>query len=77
MADSTYNVQCAMQQLESIVDEHGLAQTIEMLAEICNLKADHIRSNWQDESLACLWGRMSGKLQRDSDEAFKFNGLHK
>ena len=73
MADSewTYRLHCAMQQLESIVDNHGLAPTIEMLAEICNLKADHIRSNWQDDSLASRWGRMAGKLDRDANESDK------
>jgi hypothetical protein len=47
----------AQDQLEQIVDRVGLKNVIETLAIICDLKADHILSNWQDSSTASAWQR--------------------
>lgn len=41
--------------LERMVDALGIQGVLGALAEICGLKADHIRSNWQDESEAQNW----------------------
>lgn len=42
-------------QLEILVDSHGLTNVIEALALMCSAKADHILSNWQDENLSEQW----------------------
>ena len=42
-------------ELEMLVDRQGLRIVLEMLAHICIEKADHVRSNWQDEHLARIW----------------------
>ena len=44
-------------QLEMLVDENGLDNVIDALADVCGLKADHIRSNWQDLETAKAWDR--------------------
>lgn len=41
--------------LETMVDKHGFDSIINMLYNICYLKTDHIRSNWQDEETAKAW----------------------
>jgi GTP1/Obg family GTP-binding protein len=51
-------------QLEAIVDHIGLAQTLVNLADIANLKAEHIRANWQDNLTACDWERDAKRLER-------------
>jgi hypothetical protein len=45
--------------LESIVDRYSLRAIVEGLSEISHLKAAHIRENWQDDSLAKMWERVS------------------
>ena len=41
--------------LESLIDRHGLFPVLEAIAEICYLKADHLTTNWQDRVSARLW----------------------
>ena len=40
----------------------GLDGILEMIANICHEKAEHLRSNWQDESSAQLWERTGNML---------------
>ena len=44
------------------VDKYGLADTLDLLAEICSGKADHLRSNWQDEQTGESWDNAAGAL---------------
>lgn len=44
-----------LEALEGMVNRHGTAGVLSMLAEICRLKADHITENWQDFSTAQWW----------------------
>ena len=39
------------------VDPYGMAHVVQtlLLVHICDEKAEHIRSNWQDEGLAKRW----------------------
>lgn len=57
--------------LEAILDQSDIKQVVLMLARICNEKAEHVRSNWQDETLAKTWehnanvlGKAEEKLRR-------------
>jgi hypothetical protein len=43
--------------LERIVDLHGLPKTLDMLADICAEKAEHLRTDWQDEGAEMDWDR--------------------
>jgi hypothetical protein len=51
-----------MDRLEAIVDAAGMDETLRMLGEICNLKADHLRSNWQDEASAKWFEKIARRL---------------
>lgn len=43
--------------LEGMVDRHGLDGVLNMLSEICGEKAEHVRSNWQDEPGGKIWDK--------------------
>src|SRR5215471_10213521 len=46
--------------LETMIDKTSLAQVLDLIAEICALKAEHISENWGDKRLAHDW-RSAGK----------------
>jgi len=48
-------------ELENIIDRNGLLNVLGTIEEICYLKADHLRTNWQDEVSAKAWEN-DGKL---------------
>ena len=53
-------------ELELIVDREGLGNVIDLLGEICDDKAEHLLTNWQDKAAAKHWthdGRELGKLR--------------
>lgn len=49
-------------ELEAFVDASSLASVIQLLTEICDEKAMHIKENWQDYPLAKTWERDSAAL---------------
>lgn len=55
--------------LEKHIDRIGLPQMIELIAIVCEEKANHIRANWQDHSdsaavLAGAWSRVAKDLDK-------------
>jgi len=60
--------------LESIVDQNGLAGTIDALATVCVAKAEHLKANWQDPVSARPWTRLAHRLDSVA-EAAKREGL--
>ena len=52
--------------VERLVDLHSLKEVIETLSTVCCLKADHLRSNWQDSNLADIWEIASSYLDKVS-----------
>ena len=42
---------------------------LDILADEMNQTADHVRSNWQDESLAKVWERIARRLEEASSLA--------
>jgi hypothetical protein len=44
-------------QIEDAIDSHSLEYVLVIIEEICNEKAEHVESNWQDSRLAKVWGR--------------------
>ena len=48
-------VQELADQLESLVDKHNLATVLDALGQVCSEKAEHLRSNWQDDATAYCW----------------------
>ena len=47
-------------ELEKILDSLGVVETLELLAQICSSKADHIWSTYQDAILEESWNRAAG-----------------
>ncbi len=52
--------------LEAFVDTIGLSMILSDLSEIASEKAEHVRSNWQDHTLAQLWDRAAHRLDTAS-----------
>lgn len=50
--------------LEQIIDKHGLANVLGHISDICNEKAIHVATNWQDTSLAKAWDRCAVQVER-------------
>lgn len=50
--------------LEHMVDASGVTGILQALVEICQLKAEHIHVNWQDDSLAQRWKQRASKLDK-------------
>jgi ribosomal protein S15P/S13E len=56
--------------LESMLDRApgGLKEILNLLAEICQEKADHLESNWQDRISAQGWMNVADKISELTDE---------
>ena len=52
--------------LEDLVDRYTLAEVLEALGVICELKADHVLTNWQDAGLAKSWEVMAKRIDKVS-----------
>lgn len=52
------------ERLELMVDRNGLFHVLTGLAIICEEKAEHLRSNWQDEITAKTWQRDANQIER-------------
>ena len=50
------------EEIETIIDRVGMLCFINTVVDICEEKADHIRSNWQDKHLAKVWERKAKVL---------------
>lgn len=48
--------------LEQVVDDCGLLETLTAIALICEEKALHIESNWQDRALARQWKQAAERV---------------
>ena len=48
--------------LEALIDVHGIARIVEILANVCDEKSNHVSENWQDYSLASKWSNAGLKL---------------
>jgi len=51
-----------LEDLEDMIDRSSLEEVLVGLAQICYEKAEHLRSNWQDEGAARIWERDAKKL---------------
>ena len=48
--------------LEAMIDQHGLLHILTGLDLVCSEKAEHIRVNWQDKKLARQWDRHANAI---------------
>lgn len=58
--------------VEALIDTHGLSYVVNLIAETCSAKADHIQTNWQDDALAQLWNEAASSLMTDCEVRFKY-----
>ena len=56
-----------LSELENKVDVYGVAAILAKLAEMASEKADHVRTNWQDEKLAKDWELLAARLLNDEN----------
>ncbi len=54
--------------LEAIVDASSANYVLNSIVQIAWGKADHLRTNWQDESAAKEWERLASKLETLADK---------
>jgi hypothetical protein len=66
MSDPTLT-EAEIKVLECMVDRCGMARVLEGLAEVCDLKAAHLRANWQDERSAKAWERDADAISKLGD----------
>lgn len=58
------NKQPSIDALERAVDTYGLPWVLETLEGICNAKADHLSSNWQDSVGEKVWHQAAQALAK-------------
>lgn len=51
-------------ELETMMGSVGVNDMLSLMADICAEKAEHIRSNWQDDALAKAYDRAGKALDR-------------
>lgn len=50
--------------LESMIDSDDLPSVLNAISEICDGKAEHLVTNWQDPASARLWSRAGKVIDR-------------
>jgi hypothetical protein len=48
--------------LEELIDKHGITTVLEAIETVCDAKADHLDSVWQDRQYAKLWRKLACKV---------------
>jgi len=56
------NLEKALDALERIIDDRGIAEVMMMLVHICDEKACHVEENRQDTELVKAWRKVSDNL---------------
>lgn len=49
-------------ELEQFIDSNSFYRVVDLLTEIADEKAQHLRENWQDKTRAKEYDRLSNKL---------------
>ena len=50
--------------LERLIDTTDMGAVLRAIAQICHEKAEHVRTNWQDDDTANHWSRLGSKIER-------------
>lgn len=53
-------------QLEATIDKMGVDSVLSLVETICDEKAEHIESNWQDKTLARHWSQLARAVERSA-----------
>jgi UDP-N-acetylglucosamine enolpyruvyl transferase len=54
----------AMLALEIYIDAASVDAALDVLADICHAKAQHVRENWQDETSAREWAKLARRVEK-------------
>ena len=49
--------------IEQMIDESGMENFLDAVETVCYDKADHLRTNWQDEYAAKQWEKTASKIE--------------
>ena len=60
--ESSYLNKQDKDKLEGMIDKNSLGAIMDALGDICYEKAEHIRTNWQDERLATFWDEAGERI---------------
>ena len=52
------------EKLESFMDQFGLSAVLASIENICHEKAEHVRTNYQDEFTAKEWEKLGNDLDK-------------
>ena len=55
--------------MEEFIDAYGITSLFDVIADIANGKADHLREHWQDETAARDWSKVVAKIDLLSTSA--------
>jgi hypothetical protein len=55
--------------IESMMDRAGVSEFLTVVQEVCNEKAEHVLTNWQDKGLARDWRLLADKVSRAAEFA--------
>lgn len=53
-----------LNKVEKLVDDLSVIGVLDCLEEVCNLKAQHLRENWQDEKSAKHWEKRAKQIAK-------------
>ena len=53
-----------LEQVESLVDQHGVQKLLDALSDVCHLKAQHIATEYQFDGLARQWRLIGVKVHQ-------------
>jgi hypothetical protein len=53
-----------IEKLEAMIDKTSVRFVLECIAEMCELKAEHVAVNWQDEHTARVWSRAAAYVEK-------------
>jgi hypothetical protein len=56
------------EKIEAIIDTSSANYVLNSIVQIAWGKADHLRTNWQDESAAKEWEKLASKLETVADK---------
>ena len=72
MSTTSTETKCKLNnELEAMIDAHGLGAVISAISDVCDAKAQHISENWQDESLANVWQEAANMLASDVQVSYR------
>jgi hypothetical protein len=58
----------AMETIETLIDKSSVNYVLNVVAQICFEKSDHIEANWQDKNTAKEWSKLAVKIETLADK---------